>query len=399
MFKRWFSILFLAGLLISLAGCASGGQNSATPTPLPQVVSSQKIVFTVERGPIISQRDVAGEIVPAQQDELYFGTSGFINRVLVKNGDLIKKGDILAELKLDDLLDQMQQAQIDLQVSQQNLAIQQVQKAYDIQQAESDAIISQKQVALAQLTLNSSEGTQKIEAQLNLDMAQERFKTAQARLTLVKASVDTQMEQIVKRNQLSVDRLERLVGERQLIAPYNGIVMRMGLIPGTQAQAFATSAIVGDPSHIVVQVSYDYELVNNVDTSTEAYLYPTKEPEPKYPVKFISNFLPISNKQEGITQQGSSVSVNYLYFSVPDNTPRDVIKVGNRVNLRIILGSKDDALLLPPPAIRGSDAFSYVIVLEDDYHRRVEVVSIGVKTTEKWEVIANLKEGDQILGP
>ena len=42
---------------------------------------------------------------------------------------------------------------------------------------------------------------------------------------------------------------------------------------------------------------------------------------------------------------------------------------------------------------------SGVIVLEGDNHRRVEVVSIGVKTVDKWEVIANLKPGDQILGP
>jgi hypothetical protein len=79
--------------------------------------------------------------------------------------------------------------------------------------------------------------------------------------------------------------------------------------------------------------------------------------------------------------------------------PRDVVPVGNTVRLNLILGSKQDALLLSPVALRGNDAFSYVIVLEGDYHRRVEVVSIGVKTVDKWEVIGNLKAGDQILGP
>jgi hypothetical protein len=73
--------------------------------------------------------------------------------------------------------------------------------------------------------------------------------------------------------------------------------------------------------------------------------------------------------------------------------------VGTEVRLNLILGSKQDALLLSPAALRGNDAFSYVIVLEDDYHRRVEVVSIGIKTADKWEVIGNLKAGDQILGP
>src|SRR6185369_9678366 len=124
------------------------------------------------------------------------------------------------------------------------------------------------------------------------------------------------------------------------------------------------------------------------------------EPEPKYPVKFVPNFLPISNKQNGISlTAGGDVIVNHLYFSVPDDTPRDLIQVGNAVRLNVILGSKQDALLLSPAAIRGNDSFRYVIVLEDDYHRRVEVVTLGVKTVTKWEVIANLKPGDQVLGP
>jgi len=398
--KQWVSRLFLAGLLASVAGCAAGGQSSATPTPLPQVVSSQQIVFTVERGPIVSQRDITGEIVPAHQDKLYFGTSGFINRVLVDRGDRVKKGDLLAELKLDDLLDQLQQAQIDLQASQQIRAFAQTQKAYDIQQDESEAIIAQKQVALAQMNLDSAVGAQRGVAQLNLEIAQEHFKTAEARLALVKAKADSPSDQVVQHNQNTVDSLNRLIAERQLFAPYDGIVLVMRLLPGLQATAFATAIVVGDLGDIVVQVGFDDDLVKKLDASTVAYLYPTKEPEPKYPVKFISNFLPISNEQSGITETPSGdLIVNYLYFSVPDNTPRDAVQVGNAVRLNLILGSKQDALLLSPAALRGNDAFSYVIVLEDDTHRRVEVVSIGVKTVDKWEVIANLKPGDQILGP
>jgi multidrug efflux pump subunit AcrA (membrane-fusion protein) len=398
--KQWVSRLFLAGLVAALAGCAAGAPSSATPTPLPQVTGHQNIVFTVERGPILSQKEVTGEIVPDHQDKLFFPTSGFINRVLVKNGDRFKKGDLLAELKLDDLLDQLQQAQIDLQVAQQNLTLDQSQKAFDLQQAESDAAIAQKQVALAQINLDAAVDAQRAVAQLNLEIAQDQAKTAQARLALVKTTADTPSDQAVKRNQNAVDSLNRLIAERQLIAPYDGIVLSIPIIAGTEATAFSPVAVIGDPSHLIAQSPYDADLVNYVDISTTVYLYPTKEPEPKYPVKFVPNFLPISNKQNGISlTAGGDVIVNHLYFSVPDDTPRDLIQVGNAVRLNVILGSKQDALLLSPAAIRGNDSFRYVIVLEDDYHRRVEVVTLGVKTVEKWEVIANLKPGDQILGP
>lgn len=400
MLKQWVSRVFLAGLVAALAGCAAGGQYSPTPTPLPQIVTSEQIVFTVERGPIISELEVTGEIVPAHQDELYFDTSGFISRVLFQPGDQFKKGDLLAELKMDDLLDQLQRAQIDLQVSQQNLAVDQAQKAYDLQQAESEAVIAQKQVELAQLALDSAGGTQQAVAQLNLAIAQEHVRTAEARLALVRAMVDTPVDQAVQRNQNTVDSLNRLIAERQLIAPYDGIVMVMGLTPGLQATAFAAKVVVGDLNQIVVRVPWNYDLVNSIDASTAAYLYPTKAPEPAYPVQYIPNFLPISNKPSGLTVTDSQdVILNYHYFSVPEATPQEAVQLGRAVRLRVILGSKDDALLLSPATIRGTDAFHYVIVLEDDYHRRVEVVSIGVKTNEKWEVIADLQEGDQILGP
>jgi multidrug efflux pump subunit AcrA (membrane-fusion protein) len=397
--KKCVSILFLAGLLASLTGCAVGA-SSATPTPLPQIVSSQQIVFTVERGPIVSQRDVNGEIVPAHQDKLYFGASGFVNQVLAQRGDQVKKGDLLAELKLDDLLDQLQQAQIDLEASQQILANDQVQKAYDLQQAESDAVIAQKQVALAQINLDSAVGAQRAVAQLNLDIAQEHSKTADARLALVRARADNPANQAVQHNQTTVDSLNRLVAERRLYAPYDGIILAMTLLPGLEAKAFVTAIVIGGLGDRVVQVGFDANLVAQVDANTPVYLYPTKEPEPKYPVQFIPNFLPISNQESGITESSSGdVTVNYLYFSVPDNTPPDAVPVGSAVRLNLILGTKQDALLLPPAALRGTDAFSYVIVLEDDNHRRVEVVSIGIRTVDKWEVIANLNAGDQVLGP
>jgi multidrug efflux pump subunit AcrA (membrane-fusion protein) len=400
MANRWKIVVFSFCMIFLIAGCGTGNQNKPTPTPIPQIVTTEKIVFTVERGPLISQREVIGEIVPANQDELFFRASGYIARVLIKNGDYIKKGDVLAELQMDDLLDQLQQARIDLEVSQDNLNNEKLQRAYDIQKAESDVVICQKQVDIAQLNLEAAYGLQKEEAQINVDISQEKLKTAQAYLDLIKGEVNSDIEKVVKRNQVAVERLERMVSERQLIAPYDGIVLYTGLIPGTQAEAYSTAALVGNPTNLVIRVTYDYDLVNTVDTSTVVNLFLTKTKDQSYPVQFIQDFLPISNKKEGINVQGdNNISLNYLFFSMPKDLPLDRMPVGSQVYLQIVIGNKPDALILPPPAIRGNDEFKYVIVLEGDYHRRVEVVHIGLKTTDKWEIVANLKEGDQVLGP
>jgi multidrug efflux pump subunit AcrA (membrane-fusion protein) len=399
MHRPWHTFLLTGLLVYFMVGCETGNRNKPTPTPIPQIVSTNEIVFTVERGTLISEKEVIGEIVPEKQDELFFHASGYIARVLVKNGDLFKKGDILAELQIDDLLDQLQQARIDLEVSQDNLNNEKLQRAYDIQKAESDVVICQKQVDLANHNLEVATYVQKAEAQLNLDISEEKLKTAQAYLALIQGEVNLDLEKQVERNQVSVDRLERMVSERQLIAPYDGLVIYTNLTPGTQENAYTTAALVGDPTNLVIRVPYDYELANEIDPSTVINLYLTKSKNQSYPVKYIPDFLPYNNTEEGLNAQGNNISNNYLFFSLPGDLPPDQIHVGSQAYLDVVIGNKPDALYLPPPAIRGNDEFKYVIVLEGDYHRRVEVVQIGLKTTDKWEIIANLKEGDQVLGP
>ena len=369
--------------------------------PFPKWVTSEQTTFTVERGPILSQRIVQGEVVPSHQDKLYFRSSGLVDSVYFKNGETFKKGDILAELEISDLQDELQQAQIDLSIAQDDLALDQLQKAYNLQLAESDAVIAQKEVDLATIALNNSAGSQKETAQINLDIANEKLKTAQAWLALVQGKTSSDLEQIVEKAQFSVDRLNQQILDRQLIAPYDGIVLYMAILPGQTATAYDDSvAFVGDPKELVIQTPYISDLATNLTPTSEVNLFLTDDKNPLYPVQYIPSFLPVSLNQEGTVVQGGSISLTYLFFTMPENYPSDQIKVGNQVDLQVTLGNKEDALLISPAAIRGNDAFKYVIVLEDDYHRRVEIVTIGIQTTDKWEVISeNLKEGDLVLGP
>ncbi len=382
-----------------LASCSPGAASSATPTPVPALVSQDKIIFTVKRGPITSQREYYGEVVPSQQEELFFRASGYVSRVTVKDGDYVKKGDVMAEEQIDDLLDQLQQAQIDLQIAQDNADNAALQRQYDLQKAQSDVTILQKQVELAQKQVDSSYGSQKEDAQTQLEIKQEQLKTAQAWLNLVQGRKDTSSQGVVQNKQLAVARLERLISDRQVLAPCDCIVLKRLVAAGNNIDAFNTAFLVGDPAVLVTRIAYNLELSGILEPSTEVYLSTTKSKEKLYPVKYIPDFLPVTNKKSGLDTSGDQPQLTYFYFTTPDELPRDQLPLGGGVTLVVVLGKKDDALLLPPVAIRGNENFNYVIVLEDDYHRRVEVIKIGLKSDKEWEVIADLKEGDQILGP
>lgn len=392
--------LFTSLFAILLTSCGAASSGGPTPTPLPPIVSYEKAVYTVERGPIVSEKKIYGEVVPSVQDDLYFKATGYIDRVTVKQGDTIKKGDLLAEMQVSDLLDQLQQANIDLEVAQSTLDKDTAQRQYDIQKAQIDVTIAEKNVALAQLDLdNAYTKDDRERAQLRLDILQQNLAMAQLNLTQAQEQVSTYEQQAVERNQITVSRLQNLIDERRIYAPYDGIVMRTSLRPGIQINAFDTAISVGDPTDLVVRTALDYELNQTMTANTEIRMYLPNEAldGPGTPVTFMVNFMPLSSQEK--TTQNTSTGSDFFYFALPKDIDRSQAKVGVSVSLIVVVGRKDSTLLLAPAAIRNYRGQNFVILLDGDRRRRVEITAIGLKTTDKVEVQADLQVGDKVEGP
>jgi len=392
--------IYLAlALSLFLGSCVGESQEAATPTPLPAVVSQEKDIFTVRRGPILAQKDYPGEVVPARQDSLYFLASGYIERVTVEAGDYVKQGDLLAEMQMDELYSQLQQARIDLQIAQDNLDNLELQRAYDIQKAEADLAILQIQQEQAQERFESLTGSAKEDARRDLAIVQERLATAEAWLELVQQKKESSTQGSVERSQLTVNRLEQLVAEHRIIAPFDGIILTSYLKPGNNIEAFSTAFLIGDPSDLVIRIAYVNELVPVLEPGSETYMSFTRALDELHPVQYLPDFLPITNKKEGVVSSDPRQALSYFYFSAPEGMTIDNLPIGGGVNLVVVFGRKEEALLLSPAAIRGDSDFKYVIVLENDIHRRLELLHIGLKGDTYWEVEGNLQEGDQVLGP
>lgn len=78
--------------LAGLAGCA--GDDEAAPEPLSRPVR----VFVVEGGEVDAVRSFPGKVDASQRAELAFRVSGKLQEVLVKEGDLVAEGQVLAKL-------------------------------------------------------------------------------------------------------------------------------------------------------------------------------------------------------------------------------------------------------------------------------------------------------------
>jgi multidrug efflux pump subunit AcrA (membrane-fusion protein) len=378
--KKLYKLCLFVVLVTTLAACSATAQSGPTPTPLPPLVSYQSAIYTVEKGSIVSEVKVLGSVVPTKQDDLFFRSSGFVSRVLVKVGDVLKKGDLLAEQQTSDALNQLQQAQIDLAVAQAALV-------KDVAQAQHEVKIAQLQVSLAALDATDTRG------QINLQIAQENLAMAQISAKQV-SDPSSYDQQSVARSQLAVQRLQGIVADEQIVAPYDCVVMESRAKAGQSADAFSVQFTVGDPSQLVVQVASTTDLSTNLTVNSQITLHPVADAPEGYATTYLPSFLPISSSAASETSSSS----DSFYFAVPPEETGKLL-VGRQVQLEVVLGKKDNVLLLPPAAIRNYRGINYVIVLDGAKERRVDLYSIGLETTERWEVNGPLNEGDKVLGP
>ena len=76
----------------------------------------------------------------------------------------------------------------------------------------------------------------------------------------------------------------------------------------------------------------------------------------------------------------------------------DELKLGDLVRVTIVLEETDDALWLPPDAIRTFQSSEFVIVQDDGQQRRVDV-ELGIQTQDQVEILRGLQEGQLVIVP
>lgn len=89
-------MIFAGFALAALTACA--GDDKATPEPVSRPVK----IFVVEGGEVAAIRSFPGKVDASQRAELAFRVPGKLQEVLVREGDLVAEGQVLARLDPSD---------------------------------------------------------------------------------------------------------------------------------------------------------------------------------------------------------------------------------------------------------------------------------------------------------
>jgi len=128
----YIAVLICLALVVTHCEKDPGDSSQDAQITLVSTVSGQ--VYTVQRGTVTRTLEFDGQITPIEEVPLYFRTNGYVKAVFVQPGDEVERGDVLAELEVED--PEMVSTELNLAAAQARLAQAQRENRYAITRAE-----------------------------------------------------------------------------------------------------------------------------------------------------------------------------------------------------------------------------------------------------------------------
>ncbi len=192
--------LIIPALTLSVLLTSCGSQETIEQAS----ATHAKTINTVKAEPVKYRHTVfaSGRLSSSEEAKLSFKTGGIIKKIYVREGQTVKKGQLLAELELDEIRAQTQQAQIG-----------QEQAAITIENAKLALRLAERDYENAKGLYQDSVATleQLQNAEVQLDNARNQLNAAEKGLTF---------------SEQNVDIAEFNLRHSRIIAPANGVILK-----------------------------------------------------------------------------------------------------------------------------------------------------------------------------
>jgi multidrug efflux pump subunit AcrA (membrane-fusion protein) len=269
-------------------------------------------------------------------------------------------------------------------------AVTQAQVAYDTaRQNEATAVrAAESALAAAQASLDDlNDGPDRDE------LAAAERALARAQVAVEEASQqggDSELEGRVASATLEVERIQSQINAGQLYAAFAGRVSEIGARPGDSVEAYKAVVTVIDDSELELLVEgVTSQDANRIGLGQQVAITFSRAPGQTY--EGVVTKLPTA-----ATSSAATINPDRAYhidFDVPDVA----LEVGDLAQVIVTLKRVDDALWLPPQAVRAFEGRRFVVVKDGDRQRRQDV-RVGIVSLERVEILEGLNEGDIVVG-
>ena len=377
---------YLASLILTgfLAGFASGCGNARKAEADDAAHAPTAPVVKVARRNLSNTLEIASELEPLQEIEVYAKVSGYIKKLYVDWGTHVKKGQLLAELEIPELQQQLQQDEAGARRSDQ-----------DLSRAREELNRAQSTYTVAHLTYTRLADVQKSRPEL---VAQEEIDTAEGKDLEASAGVSSAKDAVSAAEQgllaakAALGKDQALFGYARITAPFDGVVTQLYAYTGALLPA-GTSSNKGDLALCQLSQNDILRLVIPAPERavTDIHLGDTVNIEVSQAKNsFTGQIVRFSDQIETQTRT--------MRTEVQVPNPKYLLVPGMYASVKIPLRSASNVLSIPIQAVQSSGSGQGTVLLVNSSNRvEKRDVQLGIQTATEAEVLSGLNENDTVI--
>ncbi|RMA92491.1 efflux RND transporter periplasmic adaptor subunit [Hydrogenothermus marinus] len=363
-----FFILPIALFILWLGGFFSNRIQPGYAEESPKVVSGLKVI-EINKQPVSERYKIDGYTTSKETANVATKIMGKILKEYVKEGDYVKKGQLLAVIDTSDIKAQKQELLAALK---------------ELKAGKEEALAGKKaaeaQLHFMQITYKRLKNLYEENAipKQKVDEIEMKLKGAQAQVDQVNAKLK-QLEAKEKQLQAKLKQIEIMEGYGYIRAPFNGYIVKKMIDTGSMASPGMPIFIIGNKD-IEFQSFIDAKYINNVKKgdTLSIYIEPLRKSFKGKVIEKNSNVNPMNNS-----------------FSIKVDIPDDM-GVGlygySYINVK-----KDEKILIPKTAISRLNDTTAVFIVDKNGILHLTPVDLGEEYNGKIEVKSGITEGQKIV--
>jgi macrolide-specific efflux system membrane fusion protein len=344
--------LCLAVSVAVASGCSllpKEDEEEALPTISPPKLS-QKPTHAVKKETMETKAQGIGKLLPLKEEELFFmgqtdsaATGSLrIKEVHVKSGQTVAAGEVIAELDVADKVRELRRAKLEFRREELNMiAIMRKADEYEPEELE----------------------------QLKIDFELKRT---------------------------TIVDLEEAIANAQLTAPFSGTIAALHVKRGDTVQPYGKVATIADLSSLAVTAQFSKDDLSGIAVGMEAVVTINAAGTHKGKVERLPTQTNDNNNGAPDENPEAELLDKYLLVSL-DAWPEGVTR-GTPLSVTVITNRKENAVVIPPAALRSYNGRSYVQVVDNEGNKREVDVEVGMKTATQIEILKGLEPGQKVVG-
>jgi len=347
---------------------------------------------TVARGSIRSLISTNGKVEPIRNFEAHSPVPTLVKRLLVKEGDHVRRGQLLLQLDDDDLRSQAARAQARMTAAQSDTAdlntggtreemltldsqLIKAHSARDAAQRNLNALrrLSQQGAAAAGEVKQAEDDLQRTQADVTLLEQKKKDRYSQPEVAKVRAQG--------AEAEAAYGAAENALRKSSVRAPFDGIVYALPVKQGAYVQTGDLLLQVGDLSQMLVRTFVDEPEIGRLAPGEKIEV--TWDALPDRTWRGSVSTIPSTVKLRG------SRNVGEVTCTVDNQDLRLLPNIN--VGVTVITAERSQVLTLAREAVRMDDTKPYVYLVEDGVLKRREV-QVSLQNLTRVEITAGLSE-------